>query len=70
MFFLAIFVAPPLAVRYLIINDFVKKILTNASRYDPPYLALKTRNSSELYCGPLSEISLSGILCSSKIPLR
>ena len=34
------------------------------------YLALNTRNSSELYCGPLSEISLSGIPCSSKIPLR
>ena len=35
-----------------------------------PYLALKTRISSELYCGPLSEISLSGIPCSSKISLR
>ena len=35
-----------------------------------PYLALKIRNSSELYCGLLSEISLSGMLCSSKIHLR
>ena len=33
--FLAIFVASPLAVRYVIINDFVKTVLTNASRYDP-----------------------------------
>ena len=33
---LAIFVAAPLAVRYEIINDFVKTTLTNASRYDPP----------------------------------
>ena len=34
------------------------------------YLTLKTRNSSDLYCEPLSETSLSGIPCSSKIPLQ
>ena len=42
---LAIFVAAPLAVRYVIINDFVKTTLTNASRYDPPALPLALATS-------------------------
>ena len=35
-----------------------------------PYFVQKTRNSSELYWGPLSDINFSGMPCSSKIPRR
>ena len=34
-----------------------------------PYHELKTRNSSDIDCGPFSEIRLSGMPCSSQIPL-
>ena len=41
-----------------------------AVTWSNPYIALYIRNTSELYCGPLTEISLSGIPCSSMNLLR